>query len=107
MIGKFYNREESKYCEKHKEVGLEVCGKCGLTIEGTSIIVAGKSYHATCFICGECEAPIIDKFYTREDGRLVVLLISSILESYHGLWPSHSLSHSVNHSVTVKVPNVW
>ena len=37
--------------------------------------MAGKSYHATCFICGECEAPIIDKFYTLEDGRWVVLVM--------------------------------
>ena len=57
------------------QVGLEVCGKCGLSIEGTSIIVAGESFHATCFICGECEAPIIDKFYTQDDGRWVAVMV--------------------------------
>ena len=51
------------------QVGLEVCGQCGLSIEGTSILVSGLSYHPACFTCGECEAPIIDKFYTLEDGR--------------------------------------
>ena len=51
------------------QVGLEVCGQCGLSIEGTSILVSGLSYHPACFTCAECEAPIIDKFYTLEDGR--------------------------------------
>ena len=41
--------------------------------------MAGKSYHATCFICGECEAPIIDKFYTLEDGRWVVLVMMMMM----------------------------
>ena len=41
--------------------------------------MSGKSYHATCFICGECEAPIIDKFYTQEDGRWVVVMVVMVV----------------------------
>ena len=31
--------------------------------------MGGSSYHAHCFACSECDQPILDKFFTTEDGR--------------------------------------
>ena len=33
------------------------------------MVVAGLSYHPQCFACSECELPIMDKFYTTDEGR--------------------------------------
>ena len=35
LIGKFYNRDESKYCEKHKEVNMFVVVRSRFTILNT------------------------------------------------------------------------
>ena len=92
LLGQFFFVDNGKYCEAHKQVttsdnwvqtrrvqwptytlqvGLGSCGKCGDYLDENSVVVAGNSYHPKCFLCSECQAPIIGKFYSSQDGRFV------------------------------------
>lgn len=69
LTGKFYQVGDKKYCEADQEVGLDLCSVCGDYLRTGSVLVGGSSYHAHCFACSECDQPILDKFFTTEDGR--------------------------------------
>jgi len=69
LLGEFYVIDEKYFCQLHKQVALGKCHLCGDFLDGNSVVVSGKSYHPTCFVCSECQAPLIGKFYTTDDQR--------------------------------------
>ena len=89
LTGKFYQVGDKKYCEADQEVSndilqlpqtnltlylcskisLDQCSVCGDYVRSGSVVVAGLTYHPECFACSECKLPIMDKFYTTDQGR--------------------------------------
>lgn len=53
------------------QVGLGKCAKCGDYLSGSSVLVEGASYHPECFLCSDCQGPIIGQFYSIEAGGSV------------------------------------
>jgi len=68
LLGKFYVVGENKSCEDHQKVGLGKCAQCGDYLSGSSVLVEGASYHPECFLCSDCQGPIIGQFYSLEAG---------------------------------------
>lgn len=69
LTGKFYQVGDQKYCEADQEVGLDRCSVCEDYLRSGSVMVGGASYHSHCFTCSACGVPIMDKFYTTDEGR--------------------------------------
>jgi len=69
LTGKFYQVGDKKYCEDDQEISLDQCSVCGDYVRSGSVVVAGLTYHPECFACSECKLPIMDKFYTTDQGR--------------------------------------
>lgn len=69
LTGKFYQVGDLKYCEADQEVGLDRCSVCSDYMRSGSVLVGGSSYHAQCFACSACGLPIMDKFYTTDEGK--------------------------------------
>jgi hypothetical protein len=43
------------------------CGKCGLDVSGTATTVNGLEYHATCFVCSQCDRQITGSFQMKDN----------------------------------------
>merc|ERR1719350_2405560 len=69
LTGKFYQVGEKKYCEADQEIGLDRCSVCSDYMRSGCVLVGGLSYHPDCFACSECSLPILDKFFTTDEGR--------------------------------------
>eukprot|EP00092_Neocalanus_flemingeri_P002497 GFUD01002673.1.p1 GENE.GFUD01002673.1~~GFUD01002673.1.p1 ORF type:complete len:325 (-),score=77.97 GFUD01002673.1:11-985(-) len=69
LTGKFFQVGDQKYCEADQEVGLDRCSVCSDYLRSGAVLVAGSSYHSHCFACSSCGLPILDKFYTTDEGR--------------------------------------
>lgn len=69
LTGKFYQVGDRRYCEADQEIGLDRCSVCSDYLRSGCVLVGGSSYHPQCFACSECDLPILDKFYTTDEGR--------------------------------------
>ena len=43
-----------------------VCDLCGEAIEGQGLHALNKRFHATCFVCTSCKAPLTGSFLQSE-----------------------------------------